>query len=252
MGSTLAVPSLHSIWKQLIFQPIFSWFSAVCLHFCQLFIYNEMRDLFGDFQTLCSNSAWKKCTFFFFPSEEEESETTPKKKLKSSRRKKKIAFSLKVQRRAETLTGGYLENTASEDAAATVYTKANIEINLSPTITTSRKETFSMAMAHNCALGNNNRKSIRGKEKKGPRFLDFGHPSNCLEVPWEIFVPHLYSKVSCHFRKDILPEKKKKGLFLLQCIFWGWLWLLSYLELEKALNIQLESSWAWRCTISGS
>ena len=211
-----------------------------------------MRNLFGDFQTLCSNSAWKKCTFFFFPSEEEESETTPKKKLKSSRRKKKIAFSLKVQRRAETLTGGYLENTASEDAAATVYTKANIEINLSPTITTSRKETFSMAMAHNCALGNNNRKSIRGKEKKGPRFLDFGHPSNCLEVPWEIFVPHLYSKVSCHFRKDILPEKKKKGLFLLQCIFWGWLWLLSYLELEKALNIQLESSWAWRCTISGS
>ena len=128
-----------------------------------------MRDLFGDFQTLCSNSAWKKCTFFFFPSEEEESETTPKKKLKSSRRKKKIAFSLKVQRRAETLTGGYLENTASEDAAATVYTKANIEINLSPTITTSRKETFSMAMAHNCALGNNNRKSIRGKEKKKVR-----------------------------------------------------------------------------------
>ena len=135
-----------------------------------------MRDLFGDFQTLCSNSAWKKCTFFFFPSEEEESETTPKKKLKSSRRKKKIAFSLKFQRRAETLTGGYLENTASEDAAATVYTKANIEINLSPTITTSRKETFSMAMAHNCALGNNNRKSIRGKEKKRSEIFGLWSP----------------------------------------------------------------------------
>ena len=186
-----------------------------------------MRDLFGDFQTLCSNSAWKKCTFFFFPSEEEESETTPKKKLKSSRRKKKIAFSLKVQRRAETLTGGYLENTASEDAAATVYTKANIEINLSPTITTSRKETFSMAMAHNCALGNNNRKSIRGKEKKGPRFLDFGHPSNCLEVPWEIFVPTC--KVSSHKKDSSTTSGKEEGtlfapMHLLRVYYPIWSW----------------------------
>lgn len=80
-----------------------------------------------------------------------------------------------------------------------------------------------MAMPHNCALGNNNRKSIR-QEKRSEIF---GHPSNCLEVPWEIFVPTC--KVSSHKKDSSTTSGKEEGtlfapMHLLRVYYPIWSW----------------------------